>query len=275
MKFPFENPYLLAPLLEPNDIAFRMLCKECGAGMTYTGMINPLTRKKIDLDDKPILQLFCNETKGIKEFIEKYDSKVSGWDFNLGCPSVVAKKIKIGSYLHDQPEKIDEILKEIRQNTNKFFSIKLRKSDKVFEIVKIAEKYCDAIAIHARTKEQGYSGQADLDFTLELKKTTKLPIIYSGDVSEKSIPEILKHFDYVMLARAAIGNPSIFSILTNSNVKVDFQDYLVLAEKYKIPFKQIKYQAFTFTKGMKNASELRKSLMKAKSLEEFKEIFNK
>lgn len=273
MKFPFKNPYLLAPLLEPNDIAFRMLCKKAGAGITYTGMINPLTRKKIDLDDVPILQIFCNSAEGVEDFVEKYDSEVSGWDLNLGCPSVVAKRTGIGSYLHEKPEIIEEILMAMRKKTNKFLSIKLRKSDKVFEILKIAEKYCDAVAIHPRTKEQGYSGQADLDFALEIKKKTKLQVIYSGDVSKESLPEISKHFDYVMVARKAIGNPNIFAELTGNDFRCDFKDYLDLAEKYGIQFKQIKYQAFTFTKGMKNATELRKNLMRAKTIQEFKQVF--
>lgn len=271
-KFPFKNPFLLAPMLETNDVAFRILCKKAGAGGVYTGMINPLSKKKLILNDKPILQIFCNNINGIKNFIRKYDKKVSGWDFNLGCPSDVAEKLKFGAYLEDLNE-IEKIIKEIRENTKKFFSVKIRKSSISFKILKIAEKYSDALIIHPRTKEQGYSGKADLKFALKIKEKSKIPIIYSGDVNLKNAKELAKKFDFVMIGRAAIGNPNIFSYLTNSNKKFFFKDYLNLALKYKIPFSQIKFQALNFTKGMKNATKLRQKITKLKTIEEISNLF--
>jgi tRNA-dihydrouridine synthase B len=273
MKIPFKNKFILAPMLEPNDIAFRILCKKSGAGEVYHGMINPLSKKKLSLQDKPVLQIFCKETRGIKEFVKKYDSQVSGWDFNLGCPSVVAKRIKVGSYMQEEFDKIEEILKEIRRTTKKFFSVKIRKSEYSYKILKIAEKYCDALIIHPRTREQGYSGKADIKFALELKKKSKIPIGYSGDVDEKNAKKLLKNFDFVMIGRTAIGNPKIFEVLSESKKRFSFKDYLKLAEKHKISFKQIKFQSFNFTKGMKNATKLRLGLMQAKSVEELKEIY--
>jgi tRNA-dihydrouridine synthase B len=272
MKIPFKNPFILAPMLEPNDIAFRELCKRAGAGGVYVGMINPLSKKKIDLSDKPILQLFCNETRGIKEFIKKYNSKASGWDFNLGCPSVVAERIKVGSYMQKEVEKIDEILKEIRKNTKKFFSVKIRKSEYSFKILKLAEKYCDAIVIHPRTREQGYSGKSDVDFALEIKKKSKIPVIYSGDVDEKNAKDLVGKFDYLMIGRATIGNPNIFAVLTGSKRSFSFENYLKLAKKHNISFKQVKFQAMNFTKGMEGATKMRAKLIKVKSVEEIGKV---
>ncbi|MEM4182121.1 MAG: tRNA-dihydrouridine synthase family protein [Candidatus Pacearchaeota archaeon] len=273
MKIRFKNPLLLAPMLEPNDIAFRLLCKKAGAGGVYTGMINPLSKKKLFLDDKPILQIFCNKKEGIKDFIKKYDKKVSGWDFNLGCPSNVAEKLKFGAYLEDLGI-IEEILKELRKYTKKFLSVKIRKSEHSFSILKIAEKYCDALIIHPRTKEQGYSGKADLDFALQIKRTSKIPIIYSGDVSEKNAIELSKKFDFVMIGRAAIGNPNIFAVLTSSKRRFFFNDYIKLAKNYKLPFSQIKFQALNFTKGTKNATKIRAEIIKAKNIEAIEKIYS-
>jgi tRNA-dihydrouridine synthase B len=272
MKLPFNNQFILAPMLEPNDIAFREICKKAGAGGIYSGMINPLSKKKLDLRDKPILQLFCNETKGIKEFIKKYDLKVSGWDFNLGCPSVVAKRIKVGSYMQEDLEMIEKILKEIRKNTKKFFSVKIRKSEYAFEILKLAEKYCDAIIIHSRTREQGYSGKADVDFALKIKKKSKIPVIYSGDVNEENAKDLIRKFDYLMIGRGVIGNPNIFARLAGLKKRFSFKDYLKLAEKYNISFKQIKFQAMNFTKGMEGATKLRAKLIRVKSVEEIGKV---
>ena len=56
----------LAPMHQVNDIAFRVLCKKAGAGLTYTGLLNPLSKEPFSLNDKPALQFACNSTKGIK-----------------------------------------------------------------------------------------------------------------------------------------------------------------------------------------------------------------
>ena len=269
-----KNPFLLAPMLEPNDIAFRLLCKKAGAALTYTGMTNPLSKQKLVLDDKPALQLFCNSTENLAEFIKKYDKKVSLWDFNLGCPSKLAKRLCHGAYLKNT-KTIEQILITIRKSTKKPITIKLRKSSNTLKILRIAEKYCDAIAIHPRTNSQGYSGTPDLDFAKLVKSKigTRLPVIYSGNVNEKNYLDLLKTFDFVMLGREAIGNPNIFAKLTRSKVRVDFNDYLKLAKKYKLPFRQIKYQAMCFTKGVKKAKVLRREIVKAKTIEYIKEIY--
>jgi tRNA-dihydrouridine synthase len=70
-----KNRIFLAPMEEINDIAFRIICKKAGCGLTYTGMINPQTKQKINLEDKPALQLFCTNSKGIKEFMKNMTRK--------------------------------------------------------------------------------------------------------------------------------------------------------------------------------------------------------
>lgn len=270
-KLPFRNKFLLAPMEEVNDIAFRILCKKAGCGLTYTGMINPQTKQKIILDDKPALQLFCTSTKGIKEFMKEYNSKVSLWDFNLGCPAKNARRHGFGSYLKDL-KIIEEILKTMRASTKKPLTIKIRKSEISFELLKLSEKYCDAICIHPRTQKQGYSGIPDLKFALEIKNKSSIPVIYSGDVDEKNAKEFLKKFDSVIIGRRAIGNPNIFSKLTNKKSNFTFADYLKLAKKYQFYFRQIKFQAMNFTKGQKNSASLRNKISLAKNLGELKLI---
>ncbi len=270
-----KNKIFLAPMQEINDIVFRILCKRAGCELTYTGMIHPQTQQKIFLNDKPCLQLFCTSTKSLKKFIKKHDSKVSAWDFNLGCPAKTAKKHQFGSYLTDL-KTIEKILKTIRQNTKKFLTIKVRKSPNTFRIIKIAEKYCNAICIHPRTKYQGYSGEPDLKFAEKVKSRTKLPVIYSGDVNEKNYKQLLKEFDYIMLGREAIGRPEIFSKLTNKKIqskKIDFKEYIKLAKKYKLPFRQIKLQAMNFTKSKTNAKQLRLEIFKIKNLKGLEKLF--
>ena len=263
-----KNRFLLAPMLEPNDIVFRLLCKKAGCALTYTGMFSPLSKQKLILDDKPAIQLFGNSDKGIENFIKKYDSKVSLWDFNLGCPSKLSRKLGHGAFMHKDFEMILKIIKTMRDVTKKPVTIKLRKSPQAIELAKLCEPYVDAIGIHARTIEQGYSGEPDYKFAMKLKKSVKVPVIYSGNVNENNAKKILKDFDFVFIGREGIGNPNIFSVFANNKIKISFNDYLKLAKKYKLYFRQIKYQAMNFTKGMDNAKELRRGLIGTKTIED-------
>jgi len=272
-----KNPYFLAPMHEVNDIAFRELCKKAGASLVYTGLTNPQSRKPISLEDKPAIQLTCNKIDGLKEFIKNNDKNCSLWDFNLGCPSLHAKKSKTGFFMLKNLRIIEEILGIIKQNTKKPVTIKIRKADlgDIKPLILLAEKYCKAIALHPRTQEQGYSGEPDLEFAKKIKTITKLPIIYSGNINSKQeADKILKEFNFVMIGRQAIGNPNIFYELTEKSPKkkITFKEYFKLAEKYKINFQQIKFQAINFTKGLENASKIRKLLSFTKTKEELRKL---
>jgi tRNA-dihydrouridine synthase len=270
-KLNLKGRMLLAPMLEPNDVAFRLLCKKEGCALTYTGMISPLSKQKLVLDDKPAIQLFGNSDEGIDAFIKKYDTKVSLWDFNLGCPSKLSGRLAHGAFMHGEIETIEKILKAMRRSTKKPITIKLRKSPHAMEIAKMAEEYVDAIGIHPRTIKQGYSGEPDYEFAVKLKEEISVPVIYSGNVSEKNVEKVLKDFDFVFVGREAIGNPGFFSSKKKTSLEL-FKEYLKLAEKYEIPFRQIKYQAMNFTGGIKGARQMRKKLVGAKSISDIKEI---
>ncbi len=270
-----KNRIFLSPMLEPNDIAFRLMCKEAGAGLTYTGLFSPLSLKEVHFDDKPALQLFGATNKGFRDFIKKHDEKVSLWDFNLGCPSKLSKKLCHGAFMHKDFENIEKILKTMRRNTKKPISIKLRKSPQALDIAKLAEKYVDIIGIHPRTLDQGYSGEPDYDFALKLRDSVKVPIIYSGNVNEQNIDKALSDFPFVFIGREAMGNPAIFSKLTGGSMENSFEKYIELASKYGIPFKTIKYQAMQFTKGYNEAKKMRFSLISAKTVEDIMAIWKK
>lgn len=276
-NFTPKNRIFLSPMLEPNDPAFRWLCHKAGCGLVFTGMFHPQTKQEIFLEEKPAMQIVCNSTNGLKEFIERWDSQVSMWDLNLGCPSPLARKNQFGVFLQETPNKIEEILGVMRRSTEKPISIKLRKSDKTLEIIKMAEKYVDAVTIHPRTKDQGYSGKPDIEFAELVKKSTKLPVIYSGNVNKNNLKEMLEKFDFVMVGRETLGNPEYFKDLTGEQheKKNLFLEYLELAKKYNLKFAQIKFQAMNFTKGLSNAKEVREKLIYVKTIEEIEEVFKK
>ena len=276
-KIPCKSRIFLAPMEEINDPAFRIICKKAGAGLTWTPLTSALSPKKIILKDKPVLQLFGNSTKGIEEFMKKNNSKVAFWDFNLGCPATTAKKHGFGAYLTNV-KTVEKILNVMIKSTKKPLTIKIRKSDLAYKFLSLAEKYCDAIAIHPRTRAQGYSGEPDLEWAKEFKKKAKIPVIYSGNVNEKNYEKLLKIFDYVMIGRAAMGHPEIFAKIKgkkNPEKIRDFNKYLKLAKKFNLPFRQIKFQAMQFTKGNKDSKKLRNEIIYVKNLEELEKIIKK
>lgn len=291
-----KNRIFLAPMHQVNDIAFRLLCKKAGAALTYTGLLNPETRDKLFFQDKPAIQFACNNIKNIKEFIKKHDKKVSLYDFNLGCPSPHAKQSKIGYFMTRNTRAIEEILLEIKKYTKKPLTLKIRKmpEQETQAIIDLAIKYCDAIAIHPRTQQQSYSGIPDLEFARQVNKliNKKIPVIYSGNIKTKQeAEEMLKEFDFIMIGRASIGNPDIFSEilkkekkvkeskvkeskvkenkitenkitkhnLTKTKDKINFFDWLKLIKKInpKVYTNQIKFQALNFTKGFEGSAKLR------------------
>ena len=101
--------------------------------------------------------------------MKKHDSKVAFWDFNLGCPAATAKKHGFGAYLTNV-KTVEKIIKLMRESTKKPLTMKIRKSPLSDKFLKIAETYCDAIAIHPRTRVQGYSGDPDLEWAKKFKK---------------------------------------------------------------------------------------------------------
>jgi tRNA-dihydrouridine synthase B len=258
-----------------------LLCKKSGAGLTYTGLLNPKTKEKLFFDDKPAVQFACNSSDGIKEFIKKYDKKVLLYDLNLGCPSPHAKTTSVGYFMIDNLNAIESILKEIKSHTKKPVTIKIRKmpEEKAKKIIEIANKYCDAIAVHPRTLQQGYAGIPDIEFARFVKTLTKLPIIYSGNINNlEQAEKMLKEFDFIMIGRSAFGNPSIFSDLTNKKIKkrILFMDWFNLIKKIypEVSFNQIKLQANNFTKGMDNARKIREKLIHAKTEKDVLEIMS-
>lgn len=270
----FGGRVFLAPMHEVNDVAFRRLAKRCGCALAFSGMTSPMTRQKINLDDSPAVQLFSTDSKGVGNFIKKYDSFVSLWDFNLGCPSKLSRKLGHGAFMHDEMAVIKEIFEVMRKATKKPCSVKLRKSERAIEIAKMAEKSgLDMVIIHPRTVEQGYGGMPDYDFAKRLKKEVSIPVCYSGNVNEENVSKVLDDFDYAMIGRAAIGRPFVFSSCTNKDPNVGFLDYLRLAKEYGLSFRQIKFQAICFTKGLRDAKKMRDRLVRAKTLDEIEGIF--
>ena len=292
-----KNRLILAPMEDVTSLAFRLLCKKYGASMSYTmqtsalaltkNNIKSIERIKTDKEDKPVgLQLFGRNTDVLIEASKKYGKNFSLIDLNFGCPSKKIVAQGYGSALLKEKNKIKEIISGLVNNVNKPITVKMRsgfKKVEAFELVKIMEKQgVTAITIHARTREQGYSGKADWNLIKKLKQESNVPIIGNGDVTNgKEAEEMLKICDYCMIGRKARDNPLVFKEILEyfktgkekksslGEKKEMFNSYLRLEKDFKL----IKSRASDFTKGIKNGNKLRVKIQQCKNKEDIKEIF--
>ncbi|MGB4660729.1 MAG: tRNA dihydrouridine synthase DusB, partial [Mobilitalea sp.] len=221
----------LGPMAGVTDLPFRLLCKEKGADLVYTEMVsakgvqynNKNTESLIQIaeEERPAaLQLFGSDPDILSESAKKLEHyNFDILDINMGCPVPKVVNNGEGSALMKNPKLIGEIVRKVVLDYSKPVTIKIRKGfheDNInaVEIAKIAEANgAAAVAVHARTREQYYSGKADWDVIQMVKKAVKIPVIGSGDVFT---PEDAKRMleqtecDAIMIARGARGNPWLF-----------------------------------------------------------------
>jgi len=303
-----DSRLILAPMAGVNCAAFRLLCKEYGAGLVSTPMlvVNQIVaapEKIIDQacflkQEKPIsVQLVGSDSKLAEEatrIIEPYADII---DINLGCPEKDILALKAGAFLVKHPDQIKKIVMPVINNTNKPVTAKIRigwdeKSINTLEVVKILEDLgVSAITIHARTKEEKYAGKAHWEEIKKAKEKANVPIIGNGDVFKPGSAKALieqTNCDFVMIGRGCVGNPFIFKranalLATGRNIeeptdndkKKCFMRFLAYYDKYEKTrsFTELKQQAMWFTKGIMGAKELRYHLMKAKSVNDILKIY--
>jgi tRNA-dihydrouridine synthase B len=227
-----KSPLVLAPMAGVTDIAFRSICREMGASLTYSEMVSA---KALCMNDKKSLallkpgegespyavQLFGNDPACMGEAasIAISESGADMLDINMGCPVGKVVRSGDGSALMRQPEKAMTIIKAVVKSVDVPVTIKIRKgwdggNINAVEFAMAAESAgVSAIAVHGRTRVQMYSGNADWNIIRDVKQHVNIPVIANGDVfTPDDAIHILSYTgaDFVMIARGSFGNPWIF-----------------------------------------------------------------
>ena len=306
-----KNQIVLAPMAGISNTSYRKIIKEMGAGLIYAEMVSDkaicfsnektFDLLKMDESERPIAQqIFGSDKESFIEAAKIVEERMHPdiIDINMGCPvPKVALKAQAGSALLKDPDKVYEIVKSVVEAVKTPVTVKIRSGwdEKHINAVEIAKK-CEeagasAIAVHPRTRSQGYSGKADWNIIKQVKENVSIPVIGNGDVTS---PELAKQMldytncDAVMIGRGVLGNPwlikecveylekgTIPAPPTNEEKIMMMKKHyeLLLQDKpEKVANLEIRTFILYYLKGMPKNKEIKNKICQSKSSEEMFKI---
>ncbi|NLN84257.1 MAG: tRNA dihydrouridine synthase DusB [Firmicutes bacterium] len=306
LKFP--NPVVLAPMAGVTDLVFRKLCKKMGAALTTTEMIsakglyytNQQTLKIADVSEegKTSIQLFGGDVESLVRAVHIVNEIGPDLiDFNMGCPATKIIKNKEGSALMTEPQKVEEILRAMVKEATVPVTVKIRlgwddQNKNYLEVAKRAEQAgVAAIALHARTRQQFYSGEADWQAIAQLKREIKIPVIGNGDIwSAQDAIDMMEQTkcDGLMIGRGVMGNPwlvrDLVTLLAGEKLEekpsleeiigtiTEHLDDLIEYKGEYIAIREMRKHAAWYLKGQPKASQVRVLLNTAETKSQMEEI---
>ncbi|MCR5301253.1 MAG: tRNA dihydrouridine synthase DusB [Lachnospiraceae bacterium] len=302
------NRWILAPMAGVCDLPFRLLCHEAGAGMTCMEMIsakaihyrNKATMEMMRIDPAEgivSLQLFGSDPDIMAESASVIEDRPFGiLDINMGCPVPKVVNNGEGSFLMKDPKLAGSVIRAVCKAVSKPVTVKIRAGfddDHINapQIARIAEECgAAAVAVHARTRQQYYSGRANWDIIRQVKDAVGIPVIGNGDVvSYETAMDMIEQTgcDGVMIGRAAQGNPWIFSELCAKSEGRSFAgpsrqevarmilrhaEMLVECKGEYIGIREMRKHAAWYTKGYSGSASFRGKLNEIQTLDELKRL---
>ena len=228
---PIYGDTILAPMDGYSDWPFRSICRALGSAMSYTEFVKvekilsrskePAKRLYYEEAERPVtFQIYGDDPELILTAALKIEPlKPDIIDLNMGCPAKSIADRGAGVGMMPSPLRIARTFRKLVKALKVPVTGKIRLGwdrNKNFKLIAriVEEEGGSLIAVHGRTKEQRYAGNADWDAIAEVKSTVRIPVVGSGDVrSVSDIQRMKQHTNVnaVMIGRAAIANPWIFA----------------------------------------------------------------
>lgn len=298
-----SNQLVLAPMLAVNCAAFRLMCKQYGAGLVVSPMIHSLGLVKAEghleaqmdylKEERPLsVQIVGRDPDIMAESLQYIEEYADIIDMNFGCPDKDILGQKMGAYFSKHPEQMEKIISKVVSATNKPVTAKIRigwDSQQLNQNIaaKIVEDCgCAAIAVHGRTMKQRYTGKANWESIKQVKDKVNIPVIGNGDVwMAEDAQRMIERTgcDFVMAGRGAIGNPYLFKrcdVLLNHKKKLPdpseqqkgkmLLDFISLYSKVQPVkrFSELRQQAMWFCTGSRAAAVKRNAFMRVQDEDE-------
>lgn len=308
----FQNNILLAPMAGVTDRAFRILCKEQGAGITFSEMISAkgvhydskksMSLAELDPSEKPAaVQIFGSEPEYMAQAAVIFrDMGASMIDINMGCPMPKITSNGDGSALMNDPSLACRIVEAVRKAIDIPVSVKMRrgydstKGEQAVELAKAVEAGgASMITVHGRYRDQLYSGRSDRAIIKKVKEAVKIPVIGNGDIT---CPEDVKNIidetdcDGVMIGRGTYGNPWIFDdircyftqknmtgVRPPSELCTTMLRHLLMAVNFKGEYtgiREMRHHLAWYMKGLHGSAAMRNKICKAESMGELETLIN-
>ena len=297
-----NNNVVFAPIAGFSEVGFRHLCAKYGAGLTYTELVsakglvygNKGTEELLattDIETPCAVQIFGSDP----EFMYKAakDDRLAKFDIidiNMGCPVKKVFGNGDGSALMKDPALITEVVQAVKEGGSRPVTVKMRAGIEMgkplaVECALAAQKGgASAVTVHARYREQYYSGECDHFITKAVKDALDIPVIANGDIVDRqSLDKVaaITGADGFMIGRGALGKPWIFAELQGKDdshdVKSLILEHIDVLREFMPDFtvaNVMKLQLCYYARGGRNAKAVRVEIGKAKSLEDTFRIIN-
>lgn len=293
------------------DLAFRTVCRSFGASLCYSEMVSAkalcykdkktFTLLKTNKEDSPLaVQLFGSDpgivATGAKAVEELGFPLI---DINSGCPAPKIFNNGEGSALMKNPTLLHNIIKETVSSVSVPVTVKIRRgvdesSENAVECAIAAEEAgASAVTVHGRFREQYYSGASDREIIKKVRDAISIPVVANGDITTPEEAEKIMEYtgcDYIMIGRAALGNPYIFKQISDYFSTGSYENcdsaflmetmlkQISLACEYKgeIPaIKEARKHILWYLKGMRNAKALRNEATRVNTLKDVYDFVEK
>lgn len=306
------NRVVVAPMAGISNPAFRVICKQFGAGLIYTEMVSDkalyydnektIGMTNVEKEEHPLtMQIFGHDIETMvyaaKLLDEKTDCDII--DINMGCPVNKIVKSNAGSALMKDIDHAVKMTKAVVESVKKPVTVKMRigwDMDHItcVELAKGLESVgvC-AIAVHGRTRVQMYEGKADWSYIKAVKEAVSIPVIGNGDIrSPQDAKKMLEETgcDAVMIGRGVLGDPWLIKevatyLETQEELpKVSVEEKFTMARLHakrlcdlkgeKVGMREMRGHAAWYVKGLPKSHQLKDQLTKINTYSELETILN-